>query len=333
MPQLRQNIVTGEWVVIAPERAKRASDFIVPQQANNQARENCPFCLGSEAHAGRYQNLDRPNSYIIQNKFPAFIGRGEHEVRTYAPEKSHFYRAKPAAGGHDVVIFKNHEANIFTLNQETLVNMFESFRVRYEYYREDPTVEYVMAIYNHGANAAASINHPHAQILASSVIPNYVLKEKHGSERYLETNGSCVYCDMITHERSEGVRLLVENENFMAFTFFAARFPFEIWILPKSHQSTFESITPNQIEHLATLFHSALAMLNQRLVNPALNFYIHSLPTTSEAADYYHWHLEIAPRLTKYGGYELGGGMIIDVISPEQAAESLLNAKKNDGYT
>lgn len=324
MPQLRQNIVTGEWVVIAPERAKRPHDFIVKADPTPQPKDDCPFCPHSPAYQNRYVDYDTEQAYVIPNKFPAFIAEGEHDIRSYYPEASHFYRAKPAIGGHDLVIIKDHDQRLPTFSSAITFDLFMTLQKRYQFYREAPEIEYVMAIYNHGEAAAASVNHPHAQVFASSIVPNHIVKEKHGSERYFELNGSCVYCEMIDHEQKEKIRLLAENDDFIAFTFYAARFPFEIWILPKNHQSTFESASLEQLQKLTDIFLKAVGMLNETLKDPAFNFFIHSLPTTSEKADYYHWHLEIAPRVAKYGGFELGGGTIIDVIAPEQAAEFLL---------
>ncbi len=185
-----------------------------------------------------------------------------------------------------------------------------------------------MAIYNHGQAGAASINHPHAQVFASSIIPNYIQRELHGSERYYDLHEHCVYCQLIEQERAEKVRIVAENADFVMFTFFAARFPFELWVLPKEHQSMYEEAATSQLTSLSEILHTGFGLLNQTLHNPSLNFYIHSLPTTSDNADYYHWHLEIAPRVALYGGYELGSGTIIDIVSPEKATEYLLQPKE-----
>ncbi len=331
MPQLRQNVITGEWVVIAPERAKRPHDFVVSATRRSQPTDHCPFCPGSEAFNQRYSEYDRSSTYVIPNKFPAFVSEGEHEVRSYTSEAG-FYRTKPAVGGHDVVVVRDHQLTLPDFPLPTLVDFLSTIQARYQHYRQDPAVEYIMMIYNHGEAAAASISHPHGQIFASSVVPNHIVKELHGSEHYYELNGRCVYCEMIDHERNEKVRILAENNDFVMFTFFAARFPFEIWVLPKSHQSTFEELSSTGLQSFAEILKTGLGLLNRTLHDPALNFYIHSLPTTSERADYYHWHLEIAPRVANYGGFEMGGGTIIDIVSPEKAAEFLL-AEDSDPQT
>lgn len=324
MPQLRQNLITGEWVVIAPERAKRPHDFLA-EKPPKKGTENCPFCPTGEALKTAHKKYTTPHTHLIPNKFPAFVNEGNHEVRAYYPE-GNFYRAKPAIGDHDVLVFTNHEPDLPNIPVSAWVDAFTSMQQRYTDYRQRDHIEYVMAIYNHGSSAGASLEHPHAQIFASSIIPNYITKELHGSEKYHSIKGKCVFCDMIEHEQQEKLRVLAENDHAIMFTFFASRFPFEIWILPKQHQSQFETSTKATLEAVAQLLRQGLQLLDKTLQDPDLNFYLHSLPTTLEDAAHYHWHIEIAPRLSIHAGYEYGSGTIIDVVSPEKAAEFLLSA-------
>lgn len=325
MPQLRQNIVTGEWVVVAPERSKRPHDFVNDKKDRPSNTDGCPFCTHGPAYQTQLKPYETELTYIIPNKFPAFVSEGEHEVRSYYPE-SGFYTAKPAAGNHDVLVIKDHKQRLPEITVPALTDMFLSMKKRYVHYRKDPSIDYVMAIYNHGKVAGASIDHPHAQIFASAIVPDDIRKEMHGSEHYHELNGHCVFCEIITHEQNEKVRVLAETDHFIMFTFFASRFPFEIWILPKEHQSQFENISTKEAADLAEILKTGLSMLDSTLHDPDLNFYLHSLPTTSQDAEYYHWHLEIAPRLSIWAGYELGSGTIIDVVSPEKAAEFLISS-------
>ena len=309
--------------MIAPERAKRPEDFIAPAQNEHNPHAECIFCIGSPAHHSRYPEYDTQFLYVMPNKFPAFVSEGYHEVRSYYPEMG-FYRAKPAVGGHDVIVINDENLRLFDFPVPVMTDLLTTMQKRYRHYRNDPHVEYVIGIYNYGKTGGASIDHPHAQLLASSIVPNEVTLETHGSEHYYEINGRCVFCEIIDHEKQENVRLLAENDDFIMFTFFAARFPFETWILPKNHQSMYENTSKQSIINLATILLQGLTMLDKNLKNPSLNFYIHSLPTTSQETNYYHWHLEITPRVATYGGFEMGSGTIIDVTSPEKAAEFLL---------
>jgi len=328
VPQLRQNIITGEWVVMAPERAKRPNEYVTADTIKHQVKAECPFCVGKPTYGSRIKSEDTANIYVAPNKFPAFLPEENISVRGYYPEKG-FYRVKPAIGGHELIITKNHDHSLDAMPRNILEEMFLAIQRRYLVYAKNDLVEYVMAIYNHGPVAGASIEHGHAQLFSSSIVPSLIVKEKHGSEKYFELNGVCVYCDMIEHEKKEKIRMLAETDSFVMFNFFASRFPFEIWIVPKKHSSNFEIAGYSIIRDLSKIMRLGLDMLNETLNDPPLNFFIHSLPTTSENADYYHWHLEIAPRVTGYGGYEIGSGVIIDITSPEECAKYLKQSEKH----
>jgi UDPglucose--hexose-1-phosphate uridylyltransferase len=325
MPQLRQNIITGEWVVFAPERAKRPSDYISIASERKQSKKDCPFCVdsGRSEFPNRLDNCDSKSNYIIKNKFPAFLEEPDLSSKRYLIEDE-FFAMKPAIGGHDVVVIKDHEQSLPRFTEGIWEDLFESFMCRYKHYAKIPNVEYVMPIYNHGPQAAASIEHPHAQIFASAVVPNIVARELTHTAQYHSEHKTCAFCDLIAHEKSQNTRVLFENDDFIAFTFYAARFPFEIWIMPKKHSSDFYAMNEEQTKLLAEITKKVFSRLDETLNDPSVNFFLHSAPVNDDnKLEYYHWHLEVAPRLALYGGYELGSGMIIDIIAPEQAAEYL----------
>lgn len=323
MPQLRQNIITGEWVVIAPERAKRPHDFIIVDTPKDESG-SCPFSVKGEQYKQyRLKQFENEHIYVIPNKFPAFLEDSKQSsTRTYKLEDS-FYSAKPALGGHDVLVVKEHALTIFNFPQSVWNDLLMITRRRYQYWRQDRKVEYTMAIYNQGTRAGASIVHPHAQIFASNVLPNQVHREIIGSQTYFENNGTCVFCDLLAHEHREKTRVVAENKLFIAFTFYAARFPFEVWILPKAHMAHFEEATNTLLVSLAELMQKVFAQMGSTLKNPPINYYIHDLPNSIAHSDFYHWHIEVAPRVSTYGGFEMGSGVIIDVVSPEDAAKFL----------
>lgn len=331
MPQLRQNIITGDWVVIAPERAKRPQDFVVPTSQANTNKESCPFCVGTDGYKSnqKIRSASTENFYVIENKFPAFVESEEKiSVRSFYPEKG-FYRARAAVGDHEVVIAKNHDLNLMTFSKNMMIEMFEIFCNRYEVIKKDKSVVSIMPIYNHGAPAGASVSHPHAQIFASGIVANTVGKELSGAEKYYGINGSCVFCDIIEHEMREKVRIVEENSDFLAATFYASRFPLETWIYPKRHDSQFENTPKGELKNLADIMYNVLQRLERNIPRMPLNFYIHTLPTIHEKSNSYHWHLEIVPRLANFGGYEIGSEVIIDVMSPEDAAEYLRTGGTN----
>lgn len=329
MPQLRQNIITGDWVVIAPERAKRPNAFHEIEELHTEHSSDCVFCPESDEYKIRsLKKFETELSYVIPNKFPAFIeDKDSCSHRTYKIEDN-FYRARPATGGHDIVILKDHNKYLYTFTKTDWVDMLYVMRRRYNYWREDCNAEYTMAIYNQGIKGGASIKHPHAQIFTSNIIPNLVKREIDGSKVYFENEGQCAFCILISHEKVEKSRIIGENASFIAFTFYAARFPFEAWVLPKKHKNHFEEIEGTEIKDLAEIMESTIKKYKNILKEPPLNFFIHDLPRSLGQSDSYHWHLEIAPRVASYGGYEMGSGVIIDVMSPEEASDYLNGIKK-----
>ena len=330
MPQLRQNVITGEWVVIAPERAKRPQDFVIPKSVKVADKKKCPFCIGSDGYKAneKVHNATSENIYVIENRFPAFIENEKHaSVRSFYPEEG-FYRARPSVGDHEVIVIKDHDKNLMNFGVPIMTELLEMIRSRYLYMKDKEKIVSIVPIYNHGAEAGASIDHPHAQIFASGVVANTVEKERHGAERYYGVNGACVFCDLIKHELHEKIRIVEENDHFLAATFYAARFPFETWIYPKKHESQFELTSRESMKALAENLCATLTKIDKTLDNPPLNLYIHTLPAISEESASYHWHLEINPRVSCFGGFELGSDIVIDVMSPEEAADYLRKSKK-----
>lgn len=325
MPQLRQDVVTGDWVVIAPERAKRPSDFtrFTPPSSNKPS----PFLVGGKAWRTRLKESDLRTTYTVPNLFPAFVCDDTlAETRSYYPDGS-FFRAKPAVGDHEIVVIKDPQLNIFTFNEEVWEDLFASFQLRMLSLCRRSEIVHVLPIYNHGIESGASILHPHAQIIATPVIPNHIQSELQGSESYFSDNGSSVFADLIEHELRAGVRIVAQNGDFLAVTAYAARFPFETWIIPLAPGAHFHRLTKRLRTSLARIMGEVMNRLNLTLKGPSLNFWIHSAPTTYEEVRHYRWHLEIAPRVVGYGGFELGGNTIIDVMSPEVAAEYLRQAE------
>lgn len=330
MPQLRQNIITGDWVVIAPERAKRPNDFVIPQSVKVADKSKCPFCptLSGFKKNEKVHCASTENIFVIENRYPAFIeNESKSQIRSYYLEGS-FYRARPSVGDHEVVIIKDHNLNMMMFSCEIMTELFKVIKQRYECMKEERGVVSIMPIYNHGAEAGASVEHPHAQIFASGIVANMVGKEMDGAEKYYGINGSCVFCDIIFHEQKEKVRVVQVNEDFIAATTYAARFPMETWIFPKKHQSQFETVSNSELSNLARILIFVVRNMQANIPNVPLNWYIHTLPTTHEGSSSYHWHLEITPRLANYGGFELGSGIIIDIMSPEDSAEYLRKPEK-----
>jgi UDPglucose--hexose-1-phosphate uridylyltransferase len=328
MPQLRQNIITGEWVVIAPERAKRPVEYVSASQPKEPASPDCPFCVHNKVYKNeRLHGYETDDVYVIPNKFPAFI-----EDPKICPPRSFkveddFFLAKPAIGGHDVVVVKDHDMNLAEFSVGVWRDLLTIIRKRYQHYAKLCNGEYTMAIYNEKQAGGASMVHPHAQIFTSDIIPNLISREISTTSSYWDNNGTSAFEGLVNHEKSFKQRLIYENDYYLAFTQFAAKYPFEIWVMPKFQESHFQKISPTQLAALVPTMRNVFGKLNKSLNNPPLNFFIHSAPNHLEDLPSYRWHIEIVPRFSTFGGYELGSGVIIDIISPEIAA-AFLNGKQ-----
>lgn len=324
MPKLRQNIVTRDWVVISPERSKRPEDYVTAAAPKHDIPKDCPFCVDHENSAYQFsiKDAETENIYVIPNKYPAYVKND-----SVISEGDGFYQDTKSIGGHEVIIIKKHEQELYEDGEAIVSELIGVYKNRYLHYDQDPVVEYTMIIHNHGPEAGASIEHPHSQLFASAILPNYVEQELENAQKYYKENKKCVFCEMIRVEKENGQRIVFENNDFLVFTFFASRFPFEMWLMPKKHAARFEAIDEKLQQSMANALHEAISRLNKALNFPPFNYWIHTLPHHSDNHDeLYHWHLEIAPRVSKFGGYELGSDVVIDVVSPEMAAEFL---KKN----
>jgi UDPglucose--hexose-1-phosphate uridylyltransferase len=285
-------------------------------------KSRCAFCFGLETWHSRIKGSETKNVYAVPNKFPAFSG-----TAPTLPQRKGIFSKIAGSGVHELIVTKSHSLKIANASQEFWTEFLSVSKNRIIASYKNPRVAYSMLIYNHGAEAGASIQHPHAQLFAPPRIPNFVKMELRGSQNYFGRHKRCVFCEMIQAEIAQGIRMVYENEMFAAFCFYASRFPFETWILPKNHNGDFTEINKKEMAFFADCVSCVLRKMYKHLNNPPWNFYIHNLPLRlKEPRKHYHWHMEITPRLTKFGGFELGGDMVINVMAPEAAAEFLRKA-------
>jgi UDPglucose--hexose-1-phosphate uridylyltransferase len=334
MPQLRQNPATKEWVIIATERAKRPEEFQSPEEKETpQNKKDCPFCAGNESStpdelfAFRTYGT-KPNSAgwwirVIPNKYPALVPKGDVKRMQFEG----FYRHMDGVGSHEIVIESpDHERSLATMDQKQVEEIFLAFRERYCALKKDGRFEMILIFKNHGRGAGTSIRHPHSQIVAAPITPNHIRHYIEEAMRYFDDNGTCVYCEILSKELLKE-RLILETENFVAFVPFAAKSPFEIWVLPKDHSSSYERITDVHIKELGFVMRQTLGKLHKALNNPAYNFMILSAPCHEEDLEYFHWHIQIVPRVAQVAGFEMGSGIYINTVIPEETAKFLRETK------
>ncbi len=328
MPQLRQDPTTKEWVIVSSERAKRPHDFkkAGPSAEKPPYKADCPFCPGNE-HFTPHETLAYRNAgpadgrgwwvRVVPNKFPALSPEGSLERK----EESGFFRLMDGVGRHEVVIGSPIHNQLFPLMDDHQVSeVLLAYRERYLALRDDPRIKLIIIFKNHGQGAGTSLEHTHSQIVATVVVPSNIRKKLEEAARHYDDHGTCVYCDLVKDELNAEKRILLENEKFVVLHPFASRFPFETWIIPKEHQASFGLISIEDSKIFARVLKTTLYKLYSKLNDPDYNYVIHTAPIKDEMEDYYHWHLQIIPRLTTTAGFEMGSGIYINVSFPEETA-------------
>ncbi len=335
MPELRRDPTTGRWVIIATERASRPSDFVKAEEAQSNI-DKCPFCEGKEDKtppeitALRCSD-SKPNTpgwevRVVPNKFPALIIEGEVERKGLG-----VYDLMNGVGAHEVIIESpDHYSSFESLGVEKIAKIIWSYRDRFLDLRKDPRLKYILIFKNRGKKAGASLEHPHSQLIATPVLPDVIKQELDMSLRYYQYRERCVYCDIIQQEKAEGIRLVSENDEFLAIMPFASVVPFEVSILPKEHLSDFSQIKSQGVRNLAEIIGSVFNMLEKTVPNIPYNFYIHTAPLDNLNISYYHWHIHVVPRLTELAGFEWGSGFYINPMPPEKAREYVLATGKEE---
>ncbi len=325
------------YVIIAPQRTHRPTDFIEPKPETNG--EDNPFLPGREEetmpeiYAVRDKDSKANQSgwslRVIPNKYPVLKVEGNLDR-----EGVGVYDRLNGVGAHELVVESpDPEADLATMPHRQVVEVLKAYRERLLDLVKDRRFRYVLVFRNHGSKAGASMSHPHSQIVALPVTPQLIAMELESAGKYFEDKERCLFCDIMKHELRENRRIITESERFVAFTPYASRSPFEMCILPRTHACDFKTTTFNDLQELAGVLQDVLQRLSIGLEDPPYNLMLHNCPNLStfepqpvrwKTIPYdWHWHLEIVPRLGNYAGFELGTGLFINPMAPEQAAEYL----------
>lgn len=329
--ELRFDLVSKDWVVIATGRAKRPEMFKKEKRkVMEMPKSQCPFCrldltdkpvlVFNRGKKIKIEEKKFPNwtLMVIPNKYPAFSNSDSLNEKTDGP-----YKSMDGVGFHEVVVTHDHKKQIAQFSVAQIKEVIDAYQERYLDLMNEELVSYISIFHNHGREAGASLGHPHSQIITLPVIDPDLQSSISGSKNYFNGLKKCVHCTMLEQDRKDGKRIVFENEEFVVLVPFASRMAFETRIYPKEHHAYFERITNGQKESLAEAFKAALGKIYKGLGDPSYNFFIHTAPCDGKNYDHYHWHLEILPKTQIWAGFELGAGIEISTIEPEKAAEYL----------
>ncbi len=331
MPLLRQDIATRRWSIIAPERSKRPEDFKSSTRRETLPAyvDTCPFCPGNEhlTPTEVYSIPDESGSNwsvrVVPNKFPALV-RPEIPSSCRRRRKYRLHLEMEGCGEHEVVIeTPTHNQTIATMEVEQVEKIVQTYRKRFLELDKYDWNQLIIIFRNQGERAGTSLQHPHSQIIGTPVVPDEIRSRLEVAQRYYDDNGTCVYCDILEEEIGEKLRVVCSNPSFVTICPFASTVPYEMWILPRRHTSSFGEITEGEVKLFAQILKESLLRLHRLLDNPDYNYALRSAPHYSAGEPHFHWYLEILPRLTTRAGFEIGSGININVVAPEDAAEQL----------
>ncbi|MEM3955124.1 MAG: DUF4921 family protein [Candidatus Bathyarchaeia archaeon] len=340
--ELRRDYIIDRWVVIASQRRKRPTDFIVERPRERRSAE-CPFCPGNEnstppaslvyllssdgsIRRDEDRGEERHKNWIVRcfpNLYPAF---SPIKLESMSNIQGKFEHVRlDALGYHEVLVESpNHDEHPSVARVGQLIHAINALKDRTKFFMEKDFVKYVSIFRNHGASAGASLSHAHMQIIAMPIIPKIVFEEYSASKRYYEDNGRCIFCDIMVKERGTE-RLIYENNAFMVFAPWASINPFEFWIFPKRHQSTIIDMRDDDVKDFAVTLRLCLGGLRGLLNDPPYNLGFHMMP-----GEHYHWHVEVYPALSIWAGFEKSTGTYINIVPPEEAARCLRESLESE---
>jgi len=327
MSELRYNIMSKDWVIIASERAKRPHDFKKAKPAAAQPsvekKADCPFCPGNEAASGpdvaRIGNAKSWKVRTVQNKFPA-LSRETKPGRAVAGP----YKKINGFGTHEVIVeHPRHDMRIPLMKDGEVEDIIRMYRQRYIDISKIEGIKSITIFKNNGPAAGCSLEHPHSQLVAALIVPPNIRSRVESAEEYYDVTGKCLLCETLEHETNDKARIVLETKDFVAFVPYASFMPFIVWIAPRRHTASFCSITDEEVKDLAQALGATLGKLYAGLGDPDYNYTIRSAPVKEKWNEALHWYLNIIPRISQPAGFELGSGMFINTSIPEECAEFL----------
>ena len=329
MSELRLNLITREWVVIATERAKRPEEFRKIKDKRNlpEYLDTCPFCPGNEQRTpDEIMRISDGGSWklrVTPNKFAALSPEVKRERKNDG--RRHLITG---FGKHEVIVESPvHNMLISSMTVDDISTLISVYKTRLEAIYETSGIEHVIIFKNYGEGAGTSLLHPHSQIIGTPVTPLQVRHRIEEGIRYFDNTGRCLMCACLNDEVSDGRRIVLDTEHFATFVPYAALSPFHTWIFPKRHCAAFSSINEEEVNDLALHLKTILRKFYVGLEDPAFNYIIRSENPRECESEYFHWYLSIVPRLTQTAGFELGSGMYINTSIPEESADYLRNIR------
>lgn len=336
MTELRQDKVTGRWVIMSMGHAGQKATF---SALSDRIRieelpakvGNCPFCSGNENmtppetvvwREGEEEDADW-KIRVVPGRYPVLTPDGNDPLAEQDGSG-----VRPAYGLHEIIIeTPQHNLHPGRFTPEQMETVIEACHHRFVALSQNSGIRSIILFRNYKEEAGASLEHPHTQVVALPFIYPALKEELEGAHRYFLAEGGCVFCSILREELEAGERIVDVNDDFVALSPYAAGMPYETWILPRKHSPSFQDIRRDQAASLAAMLGEIMTRIFVSLDDPPYLYYLHSAPLTAVTPPYYHWHLEIVPRMMKVAGFEWRTGVFINTVPPEESARFLAQTK------
>ena len=324
MPEYRRDPVTGDWVIIAPDRIRRPGSFQKRKNRNNSVE--CPFCPGNEKLTPKAVSIvGKPNAWemrVIPNKFPGLIVSDKKCTGV----KNTLLESLPGFGFHEVIIETNdHKESYYSFTKSKIAGIFRLYQSRILAIQKNENISYCQLFKNYGILAGATQSHSHAQIIATSTVPEKIEQELSNRKDYYHKNGNCLTCAILHLELQKNERIVYNNDCCIAIAPYASKFPYQVKLVPKRHENRFEMLEGSELDKLAEATVMVFKKIKSKLGKVDFNLYFDTSPQTVDSKKWFHFTVNIIPRAGYVAGFELASGMYINSVSPETAARELGN--------
>lgn len=302
--EIRKDYIQDKYVIIAPRRGRsgRPHEFrkAAPPKVKSKTCHFCPARLDKE-----------PYPYVLE-----VGGKQEWKVKVVPNIYPAVTLDNPKAYGLQEVVVETpeHGKHLEELPVEHIAKLFWTYSARTQTISENKKIEYILIFKNAGGPAGASIQHAHSQIFATEFLPPHLIDKSQKVQAYKLKTGHCVYCDVIKKER-KGQRRVYEDDHVIAFAPYASIHNYEIWILPKRHLDNITMLDDKERKSWAKVLKKILKKIVK--LNLSYNYYFHQVINDQDQ----HLYMKVTPRGSVWAGVEIGSGLIINAVSPEDAAK------------